>query len=72
LIEKENHLTYPVVMRSGVNDQGKTIRYYLSYSDKEESVVYLSAKGINLFTNSSLKKGDSIVLKPWDVVIVEE
>jgi beta-galactosidase len=72
LIEKENHLIYPIVVRSGINDQGKTIRYYLNYSDKEESVVYSFPKGTNLFTAAALKKGDILVLKPWDVVIVEE
>jgi len=59
-------------MRTGINDQGKTIRYYLNYSDKEESVVYSSPNGTNLFTNAALKKGEKIQLKPWDVVIVEE
>jgi beta-galactosidase len=72
LIDSENHLTYPIVMRSGINGQGKNIRYYLNYSDKEESVAYTFPKGTNLFTNALLKRGDNILLKPWDVVIVEE
>jgi beta-galactosidase len=72
LIKKENHLSYPVVVRSGINDQGKTILYYLNYSGKEEQVVFSFADGINLFTGTSIKNGDVIVLKPWDVVIVED
>lgn len=72
LLEKENPVTYPIVLRTGTNDQGKTIRYYLNYSDKDQSVNYEFTRGTNLFTGASLKKGDMISLKPWDVVIVEE
>jgi beta-galactosidase GanA len=72
LIDKENQLAYPIVVRSGINDQGKTIRYYLNYSGKEESVNYTFINGTNLFTNATVKKGDTIILKPWDVAIVEE
>jgi beta-galactosidase len=72
LISEENHITYPVVIRHGTNDYGRTIRYYLNYSDKSASIVYSSNKGTNLFSNSSLKKGDEIMIDPWGVVIVEE
>jgi len=72
LIDKDMQLTYPVVMKYGTNDQGKTIRYYLNYSNIEQSFVYVYAKGLDLLTNKTLKKGDSLTLKPWDVLIVEE
>jgi beta-galactosidase len=72
LLEKENQITYPIVLRTGTNDLGKTIRYYLNYSDKDQSVTYKYARGTNLFTGASLKKGDIVSLKPWDVAIVEE
>lgn len=72
LIPGENHLTYPVVMRQGNNDQGKTIRYYLNYSDKTIPVLYNYNKGTSLLTDATLRKGDKIILDPWGVVIVEE
>lgn len=68
----ENQITYPVVMKHGTNDQGKTIRYYLNYSGKDQSVVYNFEKGTDLLNSKTLKKGDSFVLKPWDLLIVEE
>ncbi|MEO6232640.1 MAG: beta-galactosidase trimerization domain-containing protein, partial [Ferruginibacter sp.] len=68
----DKQIVYPVVARSGINDQGKTIRYYLNYSDKEQSAIYNFDKGTDLLTNKALKKGDSLSLKPWDVLIVEE
>lgn len=72
LISKEDNESYPIVIRQGINDQGKTIRYYLNYSGQDKSVAYNYQKGTNLFTNASVKRGDFISLKPWDVAIIEE
>jgi beta-galactosidase len=72
LIDGDKQLTYPIVVKYGTNDQGKTIRYYLNYSNREQSVIYNFNKGVDLFTNRILKKGDSFLLKPWDLLIVEE
>ncbi|CAN5504985.1 hypothetical protein BH10BAC2_BH10BAC2_36750 [soil metagenome] len=68
----DKQITYPVVVRSGTNDQGKILHYYLNYSGKEQSVIYNFDKGTDLLTNKVLKKGDSLVLKPWDILIAEE
>ena len=68
----DNQITYPIVMRYGTNDQGKTIRYYLNYSGEDQSLIYSFNKGTDLLKNKILKKGDGISLKPWDVLIVEE
>ncbi len=67
-----DQITYPIVIKYGTNDQGKTIRYYLNYSGTELSLVYKYNKGIDLLTNNVLKKDENIVLKPWDLLIVEE
>ena len=72
LTGKENRIVYPIVCRTGTNDQDKIIRYYLNYSDKNASVLYSSSKGTNLFSNAPVKKGDKIMIDPWGVVIVEE
>src|SRR4030043_222943 len=72
LIDSEKRFIYPVVIREGTNDLGKTIRYFLNYSGKDLSIGYDYSKGTNLFTNASLKRGDAISLKPWDVVIIEQ
>jgi len=59
-------------MKYGINDQGKTIRYFLNYSAREQSFTYFYNNGTDLLTNKSLRKGDSVILKPWDVIIFEE
>jgi len=72
LIDPEKHMVYPLVIREGTNDQGKTIRYFLNYSGKDLLVTYNYNRGTNLLTNNPLKRGDAISLKPWDVAIIEE
>jgi len=63
---------YPIVVKNGTNNMGKTIRYYLNYSNNEQTVVYNYTKGIDLFTGKVINKGDNIILKPWDLSILEE
>ena len=72
LIEKNTHLSYPVVMKNGTNDQGKTIRYFLNYSNTEQSFILSYSNGTDLLTDKQFKKGDNVTLKPWDVLILEE
>jgi beta-galactosidase len=72
LIDKNTQLSYPLVMKYGTNDQGKTIRYYLNYSGIELNFSYFFGKGTDLLTGKTFKKGDSINLKPWDILILEE
>lgn len=68
----DNQLTYPIVMKNGINDQGKTIRYFLNYSDKEQAFVYYYTKGTDLPSDKTFKNGDHLSLKPWDILVVEE
>ena len=72
LVSKENRFQYPVVNKSGTNDQGKTIHYYLNYSDKSVNVIYNFNSGTNLFAKKTINNGENINLNPWDVAIVEE
>jgi beta-galactosidase len=72
LINKDTQLFYPLVMKYGTNDQGKTIRYFLNYSDSEQSFILGYPGGTDLLTNNQVKKGDNITLKPWHLIIVEE
>jgi len=72
LISKENGVQYPVVIKSGTNDKGKTIHYYLNYSNKSVSVGYNFNSGTNLLAKKAMNRGENINLNPWGVAIVEE
>jgi beta-galactosidase len=55
-LDDSNQITYPVVIRSGTNDQGKTIRYYLNYSGKEQPIVFNFDKGVDLLSGVILNR----------------
>jgi beta-galactosidase len=72
-LTKETHgVVFPIVVKNGRNDFNKEIHYFLNYSGIEKSVMYGYNRGTNLFTKSELNPGNAIVLKPWDVAIIEE
>jgi beta-galactosidase len=68
----EDHIVYPVVLKNGTNDQGNTIRYYLNYSSSEQEIIHNYNAGTDLISNEKISKGEMLILKPWDLKIVEE
>jgi beta-galactosidase len=61
-----------VKVRHGRNGQGKLLHYYLNFSGQEQSVSYPYGDGSNLFDGASVRQGQSLTLKPWDLAIVAE
>lgn len=70
-ISSENRDLYPVVVKTGRNDEGKMIRYYLNYSSEEKKVPYRYNDGVELLSEKQLHRNDAIVLEPWGAAIVE-
>jgi beta-galactosidase len=70
--EKENPSKYPLIVRSGKNNDGKIIHYYFNYSSETRTAEYIYAKGIDLLTKSPVQKGSKIQVNPWDLAIIEE
>ena len=65
-------LQWPLITKSGLNDQGKNIHYYYNYSSNAATVVYPHKEGQELTSAKSVSKGASLTIGPWDVLIVEE
>lgn len=63
--------SFPVILRKGTNPLGKSICYYLNYSEQVQSVLYHGTEGSELLTNTVFRDGDTITLPPWGVCIVE-
>ena len=61
-----------VKVRHGRNAQGKLLHYYLNFSGQEQSVSYPYKSGSDLLTNNSVRQGQALKLKPWDLAIVLE
>ena len=61
----------PVIIRSGVNEMGDTIRYFLNYSGDPQGVKNKFGIGHNVFTGKEISEEETIFMGPWDVVIIE-
>lgn len=70
--EGERNLEWPLIVRSGKNRIGKTIHYFLHYSEQDTEVSCPYEKVTDVLTGESYQKGDKIPFKDWDVKILEE
>ena len=64
--------SWPVIVRKGINDLNKCVRYILNYSAEEQNVIYHGANGTELFSEESVQDGDTVTVLPWNGKIVEE
>ena len=72
-IISDGEYKFPIIVKKGTNDKGRTIRYIFNYSPVSQTVAYnYASKGKELLKNKTLSEGDSIMIAPWDLVIVEE
>ena len=62
---------YPVVVKSGVNEAGNRIMYYLNFSGISRSVTCESG-GLELLSSGEVSPGALLDLAPWDLRIVEQ
>jgi len=69
---KDQELTFPIIIKTGVNKKGKTIRYFLNYSAKKQSLDYKYGKGSELLKGATIQSGQLLTLEPWGVQIIEE
>ena len=70
-IAPETELRWPLTLRSGVNAEGKTLRFLMNYSS-EEQTVRCPWRGTDLLTGTVYEKGDSMDLPDWGVRLIEE
>ena len=65
-------IQFPVIVKTGVNQEGHTIKYYLNYSGERQTVNGPDQSGIELLENRAVKKNECLELEPWGVKIMEE
>ena len=68
----DQELAFPIIVKSGVNDQGNTIRYYFNYSDQATSFVYAYGDGTELLAGIAVSGGRNMKLEPWGFCIIEQ
>lgn len=65
-------LSYPVITKTGINNQGKTVRYFFNYSDKPVTITYPFRSATELLSGNKVSQNSTVELKPWDVQILQQ
>jgi beta-galactosidase len=65
-------LSYPIIVRSGMNAKGKSIHYIFNYSDDIKNATSPFKDGLELLSKKTIKNNESFQIEPWGVKIVEE
>jgi beta-galactosidase len=68
----DQELPTPVRVKHGMNRSGKGIHYYLNYSSEPQTFKYSYKPGADLLSKTAVTPAQSLTLKPWDLVIIEE
>ena len=64
--------SYPVIVRKGINDFGKNLKYFFNYSAEEQNVPYIYKNGVELLAENPIKAQENLNIPAWGVKIVEE
>lgn len=64
-------IRFPIICKQGVNDEGKTIRFYFNYANTPNTFLYKMESGTELLSGRRIESGETIELKAWDLVIIE-
>ncbi|MBO5292452.1 MAG: beta-galactosidase [Lachnospiraceae bacterium] len=70
--EAAQQAEFPIVIRSGINMQGRRIHYYFNFSSEERKQEYLHEDGRELLSGSLVEKGGILRLEPWGMAVLEE
>jgi beta-galactosidase len=68
---KKEPLRFPLIVKKGINDDGNEIRYYFNYSKELQRFTYNGPAAISLLNEIPVQTGDSLMLEPWGVIIIE-
>ena len=72
LMELTGQLSFPLIVRSGKNAEGRMIRYVFNYSSSPQSFSYPFSGGKDLLSGKSIAKNGNATIAPWDLLIMEE
>ena len=63
---------FPMIIRNGINKDGKKVHYFINYSGKEITLKYPYASGKELFSNRTLSANEILKIQAWNLNIVVE
>jgi len=68
----DQQFDWPLIAKSGINEDGNTVHFYYNYSSEPIDFAYPHAKGRELVSEEQVNDGQSLILSPWDILIIEE
>ncbi len=71
-LRTDGETSWPVVIRSGMNEKGRNVHYVLHYSEDEELWRCSYEHVTDLLTGKEYRKGEGILLADWEVLVLEE
>jgi beta-galactosidase len=72
LWSSDQQIAFPVITKSGVNQNGKVIHYYFNYSANASAFIYPYNEGTELISGKAIQKNQSLQLESWGIKIIEE
>jgi beta-galactosidase len=68
----DQEIKFPIIIKSGINQQGKIIHYYFNYSSKPLSFTYHHKRAVELLTGNAVVNNNVLELSAWGFKIIEE
>lgn len=69
---EDQQLSFPLIVKSGVNRHGSTIRYYYNYSAESVTFQYPHGAGQELLSGNPVAHAEELKLEAWGVFIISE
>ena len=68
----EQNFIFPLITKSGTNQSGHKIHYFLNYSAENAKGIYPFKTGKELLSDLNIEQNSIFNIQPWGVIIVEE
>jgi len=68
----DQQIKFPLITKSGTNQNNKAVHYYFNYSAVSSSLNYPYSDGKELLSGETISKNAAVKIEPWGVKIVEE
>lgn len=65
----ERKYKFPIILRSGTNEDSEQIHYLFNYSNESKTISYPYATSHSLLDKQKLNQGSNVTIGPWEVII---
>lgn len=72
LMTPDQELHWPLITKSGTNEDGNIIRYYYNYTSEPATFIYPYEGGTELISEEVVENNETLTIEPWDLLIIEE